>query len=55
MAILFLKVRKKLLVLKITLYLKKDTEDYNYSDFLTEYKIKVLLRNILTILVILLK
>lgn len=24
---------------KITLYLKKDTEDYNYSDFLTEYKI----------------
>ena len=29
---------------KITLYLKKDTEDYNYSDFLTEYKIRSIIK-----------
>lgn len=29
---------------KITLYLKKDTEDYNYSDFLTEYKIRSIVK-----------
>jgi len=28
----------------ITLYLKKDTEDYNYSDFLTEYKIRSIIK-----------
>ena len=29
---------------KITLYLKEDTEDYNYSDFLTEYKIRDIIK-----------
>lgn len=29
---------------KIILYLKKDTEDYNYSDFLTEYKIRSIIK-----------
>lgn len=29
---------------KITLYLKKDTEDYNYSDFLTEYKLRSIIK-----------
>lgn len=29
---------------KITLYLKKDTENYNYSDFLTEYKIRSIIK-----------
>ena len=29
---------------KITLYLKEDTEDYNYSDFLTEYKIRNIIK-----------
>ena len=29
---------------KIALYLKKDTEDYNYSDFLTEYKIRSIIK-----------
>ena len=29
---------------KITLYLKKDTEDYNYSHFLTQYKIRSIIK-----------
>lgn len=29
---------------KITLYLKEDTEDYNYSDLLTEYKIRDIIK-----------
>ena len=29
---------------KITLYLKEDTDDYNYSDFLTEYKIRSIIK-----------
>lgn len=29
---------------KITLYLKEDTEDYNYSDFLTEYKLRSIIK-----------
>lgn len=29
---------------KITLYLKEDTEDYNYSDFLTEYKLRNIIK-----------
>lgn len=29
---------------KITLYLKDDTEDYNYSDFLTEYKLRNIIK-----------
>ena len=29
---------------KITLYLKRDTEDYNYSDFLTEYKLRSIIK-----------
>ena len=28
----------------ITLYLKEDTEDYNYSEFLTEYKIRSIIK-----------
>lgn len=29
---------------KITLYLKEDTENYNYSDFLTEYKLRNIIK-----------
>lgn len=29
---------------KITLYLKEDTEDYNYSEFLTEYKLRSIIK-----------
>ena len=29
---------------KITLHIKEDTEDYKYSDFLTEYKIREIVR-----------
>ncbi len=29
---------------KITLHIKEDTEDYKYSDFLTEYKIREIIR-----------
>ncbi len=29
---------------KITLHIKEDTEDYKYSDFLTEYKIREIIK-----------
>ena len=38
------KGKKETTSTKITLYLKKDTEDYNYSDFLTEYKIRSIIK-----------
>lgn len=38
------KAKKETTGTKITLYLKEDTEDYNYSDFLTEYKIRDIIK-----------